>query len=330
MSYELPGISIITPVYNTGKLLMETYDSILAQTYKNWEWIIVDDGSDEETNLILTNLSGNGDPRIKVKFNGKKGACAARNFGIRLSVAPMIKFFDSDDLMQKDFLEKQYMASINSPDAIICSPYKDLNYLENGESSLSSMIHEYDIEDPLGSHLGEGVFLIPSLLYPRKTVETVGDWDESLAMDQDGDYTLRAIVSGIKFHDVADTYFIYRHHYSQHRITVYLSREKLDSAMRVCLKIRDLIIAKGLYNDHYASLLASRLHYCAFRASINYPDIMHRCLKEARGLDKKIKPYKVVLKGKYKYLYKIFGGSYSLYLRYAYSVLRNIVFSCSN
>lgn len=103
-------IEIITPVYNSGKYLFETYDSLLKQTINDFLWILVNDGSeDEETNSILERLSQN-DSRIHViRHLSNKGLPASRNTGIRHSRAPYIFFLDSDDLIHPNFLEKAYL-----------------------------------------------------------------------------------------------------------------------------------------------------------------------------------------------------------------------------
>lgn len=98
-------ISIVMPSYNTGKFIVETIESVLNQTYNNWELIIIDDCSNDNTNVILKEYK---DSRIKVYKNTENsGAAFSRNKGIMLAKGEWIAFLDSDDLWAKTKLEKQ-------------------------------------------------------------------------------------------------------------------------------------------------------------------------------------------------------------------------------
>lgn len=100
-------ISIIIPLYNRGKYIGETLDSICAQTLDNWECIIIDDHSEDDGPEIVLPYS-NKDNRIKFfrrPDDRKKGANACRNFGFEKSVGEFILFFDSDDIMLEKCLE---------------------------------------------------------------------------------------------------------------------------------------------------------------------------------------------------------------------------------
>ncbi len=94
-------ISIIIPTFNRAHLIGETLDSVLAQSYTNWECIVVDDGSEDTTDKIVKCYVEN-DPRFKYfrrPSNRQKGANACRNYGFENSVGDFIIWFDSDDLM---------------------------------------------------------------------------------------------------------------------------------------------------------------------------------------------------------------------------------------
>lgn len=102
-----PFVSIIIPTYNRAHLIGETLDSVLAQTYKNWECILVDDGSTDNTKTIVAEYSKN-DSRIQYfsrPNNKPKGANACRNYGFEKSKGAYIQWFDSDDLMHPEKLE---------------------------------------------------------------------------------------------------------------------------------------------------------------------------------------------------------------------------------
>lgn len=100
-------ISIITPSFNSGKFIVNTIESVLAQTYKNWEMIIVDDKSKDNSNEIIERYIEK-DPRIKlIKLNKNSGVANARNVAIQESKGNYIAFLDSDDMWLPEKLEKQ-------------------------------------------------------------------------------------------------------------------------------------------------------------------------------------------------------------------------------
>lgn len=96
-------ISIVTPNFNSAKYLPETISSVLLQTYKDWEWIIVDDCSIDNSCEIIQEIS---DERVKlIKLNKNSGAAIARNVAISIAVGRYITFLDSDDIWNSNFLE---------------------------------------------------------------------------------------------------------------------------------------------------------------------------------------------------------------------------------
>lgn len=106
---EASLISIIIPTYNRAHLIGETLESILVQTYENWECIIVDDGSIDNTKKVIENFLKN-EPRFqyfKRSSNLQKGVNACRNYGFEKSKGQYIQWFDSDDIMHPEKLQKQ-------------------------------------------------------------------------------------------------------------------------------------------------------------------------------------------------------------------------------
>ena len=119
---DLPLVSIIIPAFNRAEIIKETLDSIINQTYSNWECIIVDDVSSDSTLSVLNEYSKK-DVRIKVftRPNTKlKGANACRNYGLSLAQGYYCIFFDSDDIMATTCLEQR---------VIYFSKHYDLDFL---------------------------------------------------------------------------------------------------------------------------------------------------------------------------------------------------------
>ncbi|MFC7444400.1 glycosyltransferase family 2 protein [Mesoflavibacter profundi] len=117
-------VSIIIPVYNRAHYIAKTLDSIIDQTFKNWECIVVDDGSTDHT-LEVVKFYENKDNRIKLYQRPeqfKKGANACRNFGFSISKGQYIQWFDSDDLMFKDLLKAKthYLNTNKSSQFCLC------------------------------------------------------------------------------------------------------------------------------------------------------------------------------------------------------------------
>ena len=107
MHNKIPLISIITPNYNCGRFIAQTIESVLAQTYTNWEMLIVDDCSTDNSYQIALEYAQK-DSRIKVFQNEKNsGAAISRNKAIELSQGEYLAFLDSDDLWLPEKLEKQ-------------------------------------------------------------------------------------------------------------------------------------------------------------------------------------------------------------------------------
>lgn len=125
-------VSIITPSYNTAKFIKETIESVRAQTYKNWEMIIVDDCSnDDSTSIIKSLIDTFNDHRIKLFINERNsGAALSRNRALRLSKGRWIAFLDSDDLWEPEKLEKQIKFMENNK-----YYFSYTNYIEIDEES---------------------------------------------------------------------------------------------------------------------------------------------------------------------------------------------------
>lgn len=111
-------VSIVVPVYNVEKYLSECIDSILAQTYKNFELILIDDGSPDNCPKICDEYAKK-DNRIIVIHQKNKGVSNARNAGIKIANGKWIMFVDSDDWIDKDMLEYLLSGDLNC-DVIVC------------------------------------------------------------------------------------------------------------------------------------------------------------------------------------------------------------------
>ena len=104
-------ISIIIPVYNAERNLSQCVDSVISQTYKDWELLLVNDGSQDQSGIICNKYAGR-DSRIKVYHKENGGVCSARNVGLKYAQGDFITFIDSDDWVESDILER-YIETYN-------------------------------------------------------------------------------------------------------------------------------------------------------------------------------------------------------------------------
>src|SRR5699024_1725724 len=122
-------VSIVVPIFNSEKYLDETISSILSQTYKNIELILVNDGSTDRSLEICTNYEKT-DERVFVVNQTNQGVSAARNKGIVYAKGEYIQFVDSDDIVDPRMTEKLVNKILKDSDLVICG-YTKVLYINN-------------------------------------------------------------------------------------------------------------------------------------------------------------------------------------------------------
>lgn len=188
-------VSIIIPSYNAAKYIKEAVDSALAQTYKNLEIVVVDDGSTDDTKTVLESYVASG--RIRYIYQGNKGLAGARNTGIRAAKGDYIAFLDADDLFLPDKVAEQIRVFEENPEYRIC--YSDLlHFSEDGQT----YHHRYqypsgDVFEPL---LHRQLINPLTVMVERKMFEKYGFFDETLRRSEDWDLWLRWAHAGEKFY----------------------------------------------------------------------------------------------------------------------------------
>lgn len=180
-------VSIILPTYNRAHIIKKSIDSILHQTYENFELIIVDDGSNDNTEQVVENIK---DSRlIYHKYENNRGPSKARNVGIELALGQYIAFADSDDVWRENKLSKQMELINNSDYKIVYCPYA----LVKGKTSCripsdAESIVEGNIFEKLlcGNLVGA-----PTLLLKKECLETIGGYNEDIHSLEDWELVLR-------------------------------------------------------------------------------------------------------------------------------------------
>jgi len=196
-------ISIIIPTYNRANLISETLSSVLAQTYANWECIIIDDGSSDTTFEVLDRYVML-DKRFKY-FNRPitklKGPSSCRNFGIEKSVGEYIVFLDSDDLITEKCLEDRInFAQLNIEfDLWIFRTKTFQKEINDNGRIFNSTMKTYSDAAYLTKFLdGSNPFCVTSPLWKRDFLKAIDGFDERLSVFEDPELHIRAFLNNCR------------------------------------------------------------------------------------------------------------------------------------
>jgi len=201
----MPLISVIIPAYNAQKTILETVESVLQQTFVDFEVIIVDDGSQDSTLKIVSDIT---DSRLKVLSYPNAGACVSRNRGFAQAKGEFIAFLDADDLWTPDKLEAQLAALQANPQAAVA--YSWTNCIDEASQFLRRGNHLSINGDVYAELLLSDVLENGSNpLIRREALAAVGGFDESLTGVEDWDLYLRLAVN-YKFVAVPSPQVLYR------------------------------------------------------------------------------------------------------------------------
>ncbi len=182
-------ISIVIPVYNRANVICSTIDNLLEQTYKNIEIIVVDDGSNDDIDLVMKKYSLN--KKIKyIKSSKNSGACHARNIGIDASKGKYIAFQDSDDTWKQEKLYKQ-LEYLKLKDADICICGMNLHY-QNGSVKKFHSNEFTDKNINIENQLGKS-FFSTQLIFGKKECFIIEKFDEKFPRFQDWDLGIRLV-----------------------------------------------------------------------------------------------------------------------------------------
>ena len=139
MNKIYPLISVVIPAYNAGQFLDETLESVLSQTYENWECIIVNDGSTDNTESVAKKWCEK-DSRFRLTNKENGGLSSARNWGIKESKAEYIAFLDADDILTSDSLEIRINTLLKENVDLVYSNAYRINYREYTKQDRKSVV----------------------------------------------------------------------------------------------------------------------------------------------------------------------------------------------
>ena len=203
-----PFVSVIIPAYNAAEYISDAINSVLAQDYENFELIIINDGSTDDTEEII---KGYIDSRIRYISHHNHGVAATFNNGVKLSQGKFIIRLDSDDMITPDFISKHIKKFEEFPDAdlVYCDDYL---IDENAKPIRIIERHEYLEKNILIRDLFRNGFpIVPFRTCIKRTVfDRIGYFDEQLLIGEDYDMMRRFVMYGLKAHHLKGALYLRR------------------------------------------------------------------------------------------------------------------------
>jgi len=183
----MPQVSVIIPSYNHARYLPEAISSVLAQTFTDWEAIIVDDGSTDNTAEVVAQFT---DPRIRYIHQENRGLSGARNTGIRAAQGDYLAFLDADDEWEPTFLQRCLDALASN--GALAGVYTLARFMDE----TGKVLPRFNSEAPSGGAFRErilqgGCFPVHAALVRADVVRAVGLFDTRLTSVEDWDLWLR-------------------------------------------------------------------------------------------------------------------------------------------
>lgn len=189
-------VSVVMPTYNAERYLAQAIDSVLAQTYRDFEFIIVNDGSSDGT-LEIAEAYARKDPRIRIVSQENQGGAASRNNGMAIAHGEWIAMMDADDVMLPNRLERQLAFLEENPDVAVASAFvyhiDDRNRIIGQNES--EMIDRETLKRKLKNDAAFG-FSHPAAILNKKAVQEVGGYRPQFEPCEDSDLWNRVAENG--------------------------------------------------------------------------------------------------------------------------------------
>ena len=259
---SLPLVSVIIPLYNAENYIAETINSVIGQSWKNLEILVIDDGSTDHSLSVAKTFES---ASIKVFHQDNKGASAARNKGLREAKGEYIQFIDADDLISSNKIEAQLKLLKHHPGHVCsCSTVYFFDAEDIAIPDIIPPLHKDTTSFPVnflidlyGAGSG-GMATLHSWLTPRIVIDKSGSWNEELSVDDDGEYFCRIILNSSGVVNCAAAINYYRKYKDKHNLSAQLSLKAYQSMLRsLTLKHTHLLKTnadKGLINDIFGSM----------------------------------------------------------------------------
>lgn len=251
MKEKNPLVSIIVPVFNRERLIEETLDSIKNQTYTNWECLLVEDGSTDNTTQIIKKYIKK-DIRFKLLFRPdtrKKGGNACRNYGFEKSQGNFIQWFDSDDLMHKNKILDKIEVFVNNPDIdfVVCEGIEFLDTKENRFTKWDKITSK----DPLVDHITGKVSLHTNgPLFKKSFLNDKLLFNEKLQRKQEWEFYSRLLFESVNYFPLRKILYYFRQH--QNSINGFNSSKTINSIINANrLVFQRIKKEKHFLKEHY-------------------------------------------------------------------------------
>jgi len=233
-----PLVSVIIPLYNYEKYVLDAINSILKQTYKNWELIIVDDCStDNSFNVVADYIDKINVPQniMLLKNERNKGPSATRNNGIKHSKGEYVLYLDADDYVSKYFLEECVKAIIKENADIV---YCNLLHFQDAKHKwefTTPMVYK-DYKDPILYYN----YILGCSMFSRIAWEKVGGYNENLKGFEDWDFWISCNLAGFKKIAKVNKYlFYYRKHGSSMSDAIITDKKHKELMAQIVLNHKD-------------------------------------------------------------------------------------------
>jgi glycosyltransferase involved in cell wall biosynthesis len=187
-----PKVSVVMSVYNAGGFLKEAVDSVLAQTFEDFEFVIIDDGSTDNSLATLRRFT---DPRIRILTQENRGLIAALNRGILESTGQYIARMDADDRCEPDRLEIQVRYLDNHPEIALLGG--SIATMDEAGNALAPCVGYPQTHEEIWAAIGRrpSVFCHPAVMYRRKEAIEAGMYRSEFAHAEDAEFFARLMTT---------------------------------------------------------------------------------------------------------------------------------------
>ncbi|MGN6267191.1 MAG: glycosyltransferase family 2 protein [Ginsengibacter sp.] len=255
-------VSVIIPTYDRSTLLKEAIESVIAQTYRPIECIVVDDGSTDDTKKVVEEIGNTVDKNFKLVyiFQENSGSQVARNTGTKESSGDFIQYLDSDDLLYPEKLEKQVL--FLNEHLEVDGVFGDW---EMGIPGKKDFIEAWDSEDMITQLLMERIIVNFSFLMRREIINKIGEWDINIKRNQEIDFQVRGLLAGANYIHQSQTCGLWRIH-SGERIA---NTTGVEDFLNFFNKWENKLSEKGLFTDCLKNKIANTFLWLAWENKKN-------------------------------------------------------------
>ncbi|MFA1610790.1 glycosyltransferase [Halobellus rubicundus] len=242
---DIPGVSVVIPVYNRADVIGRAIDSVLNQTYKNFEIIVVDDGSTDSTPEVVSSYKNKCNLTL-VKHDTNKGQNVARNTGLKQSSGDLISYLDSDDEFLPNYLATVVEILNGQPDTI--GGVMADNYDDRIDGTTSTGVNYGKVSVSDLSVEGHGLWSCTGLTFRSDILNSIGYHDTSIIKQTDLDFVLQ-ILSKYDLFATSDPLYM-RHNDSENQVSKD-NRIIIEGTQRIIEKHRDVLSNKAVGKRHY-------------------------------------------------------------------------------